>query len=282
MAVTFRPLTENIGAEVSGVDLSRPVSDADFDAIHAAWLEHTVLLFRGQGDVTPTQQVAFTRRFGALEMHTLPQFTLPEQPEVFVVSNVVEDNRAIGAGRSGRHWHSDSQFLPVPSAGSLLLAREVPSEEGDTLFANLVAVYDALSEATKRRIDGLKTLCSRIRAWPISYPDRPPLSEAQKRDLPDVIHPLVRTHPETGRRSLYIGGHVVWEIVGMKEEEGRALLDELRTFATRPEFVYCHRWQTGDAVLWDNRCTLHCATPFDEERHRRVMHRTTVVGARPI
>jgi alpha-ketoglutarate-dependent taurine dioxygenase len=281
MPLAFRPLARNIGAEVIGANLSGFLSDVDFEAIHEAWLENTVLLFRDQADLTPAQQVAFTRRFGELELHTLPQYTLPGQPEVFVVSNVVEGGRLIGASRSGRHWHSDSQFLTVPSAGSLLVAREVPPEEGDTLFANLVAAYEALPESTRQRIDGMKILCSRIRAWPISYPHRPPLTAAQKRDLPDVVHPLVRTHPETGRKSLYIGGNVVSEIVGMDVDEGRVLLDELREHATQPEFGYRHQWRVGDAVLWDNRCTLHCATPFDEERHRRVMHRTTVVGTRP-
>jgi len=280
MSIDVRPLAPKIGADVLGVDLAAPISDDDFERLYQAWLEHTILLFRGQR-MTPAQQVAFTRRFGELEHHTLPEYTLPEQPEVFVLSNVVEEGRPVGAQKSGRHWHSDSQFLEAPSKGSLLYARKVPPERGETLFANMYAAYEALPETTRRRIEGRRILVSRVKAWPISYPERPPLNEEQKAKLPDVVHPLVRTHPETGRRSLFIGGNVVWEILDMAFEEGRALLQELRAFATRPEFVYAHHWQVGDAILWDNRCTLHCATPFDETRYERLMHRTTIAGDVP-
>jgi alpha-ketoglutarate-dependent taurine dioxygenase len=282
MTVEFRDLTRVIGSEVIGADMTQPLSQDDFQAIRDRWLERTILLFRGQETAAPDDQIRWTRRFGELELHTLPQFTLPSHPEVFVVSNILEDGKPIGALRAGAHWHSDSQFLPVPSSGSLLLAREVPEEGGDTLFANLCAAYDDLPRKTKERIDGLKILVSRVKAWPISYPHRPPLSAEQKAKLPDIVHPLVRRHPDTGRKVLYIGGNVVWEIVGMGFEEGRRLLDELRAHATQPEYVYRHRWRVGDAILWDNRCTLHCATDYDEQRYRRLMHRTTLVGTAPV
>ena len=280
MSIEIRPLTPTIGAEIEGVDLSGPIPDEVFGTIYDAWLEHTILLFRGQR-LSPAQQVAATRRFGELEHHTLPQYTLPEQPEVFVISNIEEGGKPVGAQRSGRHWHSDSQFLEEPSKGSLLYALEVPDEGGETLFANMYAAYDTLPADIRERIDGARILVSRAKAWPISYPDRPPLTDEQKAKLPDVLQPLVRTHPETGRRSLVIGGNVVWEIVGMPFEEGRALLDELHAHATRPDLTYAHFWRPGDAGLWDNRCTLHSATPFDEQRYRRLMHRTTIAGDRP-
>jgi len=270
-----------MAAEVSGVDLSRDLLQNEVDTIRAAWLRHTVLVFPAQ-QLTPVRQAAFTRRLGALEHHTVREYTHPDVPEVFVISNIVKEGRHVGAPKSGRHWHSDSQFLAVPSAGSLLYGLQVPPEGGDTLFANMYAAYDALSDAMKRRIDDLETVCSRVKAWPVSYPGRPPLTDEQKAKLPDIVHPLVRMHPETGRKSLYIGGNVVWAVVGMPYEEGRALLDELRAHATEGRFTYRHRWRKGDAVIWDNRCTLHTATPFDEDRYDRLMHRTTMRGSIPV
>jgi len=282
MGIEFRPLTPTIGAEVRGIDLAGPISEADFQRLHEAWLRHTILLFRDQAHIGPADHIAFTRRFGALEMHTLPRFTHPEHPEIFVLSNAEKQGKPLGAPKSGRHWHSDSHFLKEPSGGSLLLAREVPPEGGDTLFANMYAAYEALPAETRRRIDHARVRVSRVKAWPISYPDRPPLTEEEKASLPDVTHPLVRIHPESSRPSLFIGGNVVWEILDMDFQEGRRLLDELRQHATQPEFVYRHRWKVGDAILWDNRCTMHCATGFDESRYIRLMHRTTLAGAAPI
>lgn len=281
MILSVRPLTEVMAAEVSGVNLSGDLSQDKVNAIREAWLRYTVLVFPGQR-LTPERQAAFTRRLGELEHHTVREYIHPDVPELFVISNIVKEGRNVGAPKSGRHWHSDSQFLAVPSAGSLLYGVQVPPEGGDTLFANMYAAYDALSDAMKRRIDGLRTVCSRVKAWPVSYPGRRPLTDEQKASLPDVVHPLVRTHPETGRKSLYIGGNVVWEIVGVPYEEGRALLDTLRAHATEDRFTYRHRWRKGDAVLWDNRCTLHTATPFDEERYDRLMHRTTMRGSIPV
>jgi len=280
MSLTIRPLTEVMAAEVTGVDLTGDLPQATVDRIRQAWLDHTVLVFRNQ-DLSPATQAAFTRRLGDLEHHTVSEYTHPEVPEVFIISNIKKDGKYVGAAKSGRHWHSDSQFLEIPSAGSLLYGLEVPPEGGDTLFASMYAAYDTLSDEMKARIADLRIVCSRVKAWPISYPNRPPLTEEQKARLPDVVHPLVRTHPETGRKSLYIGGNVVWEIVGMPYEEGRALLDELRRHATQDRFTYRHRWRKGDAVMWDNRCTLHSATPYDEERFDRLMHRTTMLGTAP-
>lgn len=282
MTIEIRPLTPTIGAEVKGIDLARPISDADFQSIHDAWLRHTILLFRGQAHISPADHIAFTRRFGILEMHTLPRFTHPDYPEIFVLSNAERAGKPVGAPKSGRHWHSDSHFLKEPSSGSFLLAREVPPEGGDTLFANMYAAYEALPAETKRIIDHARVRVSRVKAWPITYPDRPPLTEEEKAKLPDVVHPLVRVHPESGRPSLFIGGNVVWEILDMDFEEGRRLLDELRRHATQSEFVYRHQWKIGDAILWDNRCTMHCATTFDESRYVRLMHRTTLIGGVPM
>jgi taurine dioxygenase len=281
MSITFNPLSDrDFGVEVLDVDLARPLSAETFDELRALWLKYAIVVFRRQ-TMSPAEQIAFSKRLGELEEHTLNQFTMPDYPEIFVISNVVEGGRPVGAPKAGRHWHSDSHYTPKPSMGSLMLAREVPAEKGDTLFCDLRAAYDALPDATKARIRDLKVLVSRQKAYPVSYPERPPLTPEQRAKLPDVVHPLCRTHPETGRPLLYIGGNVVWEVVDMPLEEGRALIQELRDFATQERFVYGHHWEVGDAVLWDNRCTLHCATPFDESRYRRLMHRTTLKGDMP-
>jgi len=276
-----RNLADVIGAEILDVDLSIPLDDATFAAIKQAWLARNILLFRNQEALTPQAQIAFSRRFGELEYHTLPQYTHPDFPEIFVVSNVVVEGKNVGAPRSGRNWHSDAQYRKEPSAASFLVAKEVPPEKGDTMFANMYAAYDALSAAMKKQIEGRKVLISRINAYPISYPSRPPLTDEERARVPDVVHPLVRTHPETGRKALYVGGDVAWDIVGMPHDEGRALIKELRDFATQPRFVYSHHWRVGDGILWDNRCSMHCATPFDEDRYRRHMYRTTIRGTVP-
>ena len=281
MNLCVRPLSNALGAAVEGVDLSRPIDDVTVTQIRAAWLEHLILLFPGQQAMTPAQQVAFSRRLGRLEIHGLTRYALPGQPEVYVVSNVEEDGKPIGAARSGRSWHTDMSYIACPPAGSMLCAREVPMAEGDTLFANLYAAYDALSAALKGRIDGRTVLHSRVKPYPEWFPERLPLSAAEKAALPDVVHPLVRTHPESGRRCLYLGGRPAWEVLGLPLDEGRALIAELIDFATQARFVYRHRWSAGDVILWDNRCAMHLATTFDEENERRIMHRTTITGDRP-
>ena len=281
MNLRVRPLSNAIGAAVEGVDLSRPLDDATVTQIRAAWLQHLILLFPGQQTMTPAQQVAFSRRLGSLVIHGLTRYALPGQPEVYVVSNVEADGKPIGAARSGRSWHTDMSYIANAPAGSMLCAREVPTAEGDTLFANMYAAFDALPAAMKARMDGRSVLHSRVKPYPEWFPERPPLSAAEKAALPDVVHPLVRTHPESGRQCLYLGGRPAWEVLGLPLDEGRALIAELVDFATQARFVYRHRWAVGDVILWDNRCAMHLATPFDEDNERRIMHRTTITGDRP-
>ena len=170
-----------------------------------------------------------------------------------------------------------------PPNASFLFAKEVPPKKGETLFANMYAAYEALSDTMKRRIDGLKINHSRIRAYSIYHPERPPLTDEQQAQVPDVQHPLVRTHPETGRKALYVGGaQHGGTVVGMPLDKSADLIEELRAFATQPRFVYTHSWMPGDAILWDNRCTMHCATPFDEDKYRRIMYRTQIAGDIPV
>jgi taurine dioxygenase len=272
----IRPIQGRFGAEIIGLDLSRDLPDAEFRRIENAWFDHSFLVFRDLV-MTPEQHIALTRRFGALHIMTPLHFNLPEHPEVMVLSNVEADGKPLGLRRAGMGWHSDGEDKRIPNAGSMLYAHIVPPEGGDTLFADMHAAYDALPEGTKRQIEGRRARFSRIDMHHVHYPHLPPLTEAEKRSRPDVFHPLVRVHPRSGRRSLFVGR---WtrDVEGIEPDAGRALIESLLAHASDERFVYRHVWRVHDAVLWDNRCMLHCATPFDEERYQRLMHRTTLEG----
>jgi taurine dioxygenase len=275
-----RPISPVMGAEVGGVDLAR-LDDASFAAIRAAFNRHMLLRFPRQR-LAPAELVAFSRRFGELQIHVLDEYRHPHHPEIYLLSNV---DRATGR-TTGRHpdlgtlvWHSDLSFQRRPALATILYGLEVPKAGGDTLFADLCAAYDALPDATKRRIAALRGVhdldYSRVRAG------APPMSEKQRAEAPPVDHPLVRTHPETGRKGLYIGHHIA-RIDGLPPEESRALLAALMAHATAPRFVYANRWESGDVVMWDNRCTMHRATEYDAGAERRVIHRTVVKGDVPV
>jgi alpha-ketoglutarate-dependent taurine dioxygenase len=280
MTIEVIPLQGAFGAEIRGVDIAREVDVATFAAIAEAWRRHSILLFRGVR-MTPEQHIAFTRRFGALHIMEPLHFNLPGHPEVMVVSNIEEDGKALGLKRAGWGWHSDGEDKRVPNAGSFLYALEVPDGVGDTMFADTYGAFAALPETTRAKIMGKRARFSRIDLHHVHYPHLPALSEQQKRDRPDVWHPLARHHPRSGWTSLYVGRWAI-DIEGPDKHEGEALVEELKHFATRPEFVYRHRWRVGDAMLWDNRCTQHCATPFDDTTLRRHMHRTTLEGEVPV
>ena len=278
MAIEVRPLSEAMGAEIRGVDISKPIDHATFGQIHAAWLDHLILLFRDV-DWTPEEHIAFARRFGEPHIMDPMSTNLPGHPEIYVVSNVERDGKPLGIKRAGWGWHSDGEEKENPNKGSLIHALKIPPADGDTLFANMYLAWDRLPDETKAKIKDRRALRSRLRLHHVHYPHLP-LTDEIKARRPYVLHPMARTHPETGRTSLFVGRWAC-EIEGYGEEEGKALLRELNDWAVRPEFVYRHQWRVGDAILWDNRCTQHCATPFDDERHERHMHRTTIEGTRP-
>ena len=280
MTLKIRPLHESFGAEIMGVDIARELDDATMAEIGAAWHRHSILLFRGV-EMTPAQHVAFTRRLGPLHIMEPPEFNLPGYPEVLVVSNVVKDQVPIGIKRAGWGWHSDGEDKARPNAGSFLYALKLPPADGDTLYADTYAAFAALPEGIRRSITGRRACFSRARFHQVYYPDLPPLTEEQKRARPDVWHPIARRHPRSGWTSLYIG-RWAYKIEGMPDREAEKLIRYLQEFATRPEFVYRHRWRVGDALLWDNRCAQHCATPFDDARYERHMQRTTLEGEVPI
>jgi taurine dioxygenase len=276
-----------LGAEILGVDLSGDIDDAAFCEIVDLFHEHEVVFFRNQR-LTPEQHVAFSRRFGELERHVRQDCCRPGFPELFVVSNVIENGRPVGSQDAGLFWHSDLCYLQEPSRGSLFYAREVPLDAqgkpvGDTMFASGTAAYQALPEAEKRRLAGLKAVNSYAKGY---YRDRrsgprQPLTEEQKRRTPDVEHPVVRTHPYTGKKCLFVNEGYTASIAGMGAEEGDALLARLVEHSTRPEFVYRHQWRVGDFLIWDNCSTQHRAVMDYALPQRRLMERATLCGTAP-
>jgi taurine dioxygenase len=271
-----------LGAEVLGLDLSQPVSDEDFARLHRAHLDYHVLVFRDQ-HITPGQQVAFSRRWGPLQIHVLRQFQLASNPEVLVISNIRENGQPIGLGDAGHFWHSDLSYKETPSLGSMLHAQELPEEGGDTLFANQHTAWEQLPEHLKRAVAGLKAehsyLC-RYADLQKRNPWRPSLTQAQIDEVKPVVHPVVRTHPETGRKALFVSEHFTTRIVGLPDDESRALLDELFEHSTRPQHIYRHNWQAQDMVFWDNRSLMHLAAGCPEDQ-RRKLYRTTIEGDVP-
>jgi len=275
-----RPLPGALGAEVLGLDLSRPVSDEDFRRLHRAHLDHHVLVFRDQR-ITPAEQVAFSRRFGPLQIHVLKGFQLAGHPEILIVSNIKDDaGQPIGLGDAGHYWHSDLSYKEKPSLGSLLHAQELPAEGGDTLFANQHSAYDALPAALKAAIAPLRAEHSYLAKYEelrARSPWRPKLTQQQIDEVAPAVHPVVRTHPETGRKALFVSEHFTTRIVGIPEDESRALLDELFALSVQPEHVYRHVWQPHDMVFWDNRSVMHLAAGTPDHL-RRKLYRTTVEG----
>jgi taurine dioxygenase len=271
-----------LGAEILGLDLSRPVSPRQFQRIHKAHLDHHLLVFRDQR-ITPQQQVDFSRRFGPLQIHVLRNFQLPSHPEVLIISNIIEDGRPIGLGDAGHFWHSDLSYKEKPSLGSLLHAQELPAEGGDTLFANMHLAWDTLPAALRHAVQDARAEHSYLAQYDElrrRSPFRPALTQAQIDEVKPVTHPVVRTHPETGRKALFVSEHFTTRIVGVPEDESRALLAELFAHSVLPAHIYRHRWAPHDLVFWDNRSLMHLAggTP---DHLRRKLYRTTIEGDAP-
>ena len=271
-----------LGAEVIGLDLSLPLATSDLGRLHRAHLDHHVLVFRDQ-HITPAQQVDFSRHFGALQIHVLRNFQLPEQPEVLVISNIQQDGKPVGLGDAGHFWHSDLSYKETPSLGSMLHAQELPAEGGDTLFANQHAAWDALPDDLKREVEGLQAehwYLARYDELRQRNPYRPQLTQAQIDEVRPVSHPVVRTHPETGRRALFVSEHFTTRILGVSKQRSRELLDLLFDYGTRAEHVYRHQWQPHDMVFWDNRSLMHLAAGCPDHL-RRKLYRTTIEGDVP-
>lgn len=271
-----------LGAQVLGLDLAQPLSFGDFQRLHHAHLDHHVLVFRDQR-ITPQQQVDFSRRFGPLQIHVLRQFQLPTQAEVLIISNIVENGQPIGLGDAGHFWHSDLSYKEVPSLGSMLHAQELPDEGGDTVFANMHLAWESLPAALRHAARGARaehSYLSQYEELRRRNPWRPALTQAQIDEVKPVTHPVVRVHPETGRRALFVSEHFTTRIVGLPDDESRALLEELFAHSVRPEHLYVHRWQPHDLVFWDNRSLMHLATGCPPDQ-RRKLYRTTIEGDAP-
>lgn len=284
MAISVRPLAPALGAEVTGVDLTRPLSDGDFATIDDAFESHSVLVFPGQ-DLDDDAQIAFSRRFGELEKTHAHVANNHTNKPVSVISNLGPDGKLMRPDdprvqfRIGqRNWHSDSSFKRVPAKASLLHARVLPPDGGDTEFASLRAAYDALPEDGKKKLDGLVAIhhyANSRRGMDIKIS-----TDEEDKRFPPVPQAMIRVNPANGRKALFVGAHAS-HIRDMPEEDGRALLAELLAFATRRDFVYRHHWRVGDLVIYDNRAVLHRATPYAITDHPRILHRTTVAGEGP-
>ena len=295
MTVEVHPFEAGLGADISGVDIRQPLSTADRDAIRKAWLDNLVLRFRG-APMTDAQHMAFTRQFGELELNPAKliaqQYGVNTQtdgqkrdvpPEIAVISNIIEDGKAIGGlGDGEAFWHTDSSFVDVPPAASLLRSLECPppSAGGATSFLNCYSAYDTLPEATKKRIDRL----TMIHAATHSSGGRAHKGFETVEDVskvPGARQPMVRTHPETGKKSLFLGRRINAYVIGLPVEESEELLDELWSHMVQKKFTWTQEWRVGDLVWWDNRCAMHRRDAFDPAT-RRLMHRTQLKGTRPV
>lgn len=287
MGIEVTPLHPLFAAEVAGIDLAAGVDAAAVAAVRAAFEQHSVLVFHDQ-PLDDDAQEAFTARFGPLETTLSSRFrkgASKTRPTVSDLSNVDREGHVIPPDdprmvfmTGNRLWHTDSSFKPVPALASLLSAREVPPEGGETEFCTLRAAYEALDDDLKAELEELVAEHSIV--YSRSTIAGGMFKPEEAAELPPVRQRLVRTNPANGRKALYLGSHAS-HILGRPVEAGRALLRRLLRHATEPRFVYRHRWRRGDLVMWDNRAVLHRGRPFDAERHRRVMHRTTVAGAGP-
>jgi taurine dioxygenase len=281
------PQDAAIGAEIRGVDLSRPIDPQTFAKIEAAYDRHTVLIFRNQ-KLTPEQHIAFGALFGPLEIHVLKRYLLAEHPEILLVSNVLKpDGDFLGLPDAGQTWHTDTSYRTRPSRGSILYALEIPTDEsskplGDTLFAGTGPAYDALPAEMKRKLQGRKAIHRYAQRRRPEGSQRLKLTKAQLDETPDIAHPVVRTHPNTGRKALYVFEGECIGIEGMTEEEGHEIIAMLTQHCIQPQFIYCHKWQVGDVVMWDNAASLHLAIADYKLPERRLLHRVTVEGGVPV
>ncbi|CAM3811587.1 Alpha-ketoglutarate-dependent taurine dioxygenase [Pseudomonas reidholzensis] len=278
----IRPFSGAVGAEIIGLDLTQAVNREDFKRIHRAHLDHHVLVFRDQR-IRPEHQIAFSRRFGELQIHVLKQFLLQGHPEILIVSNIVEDGRNVGLGDAGKFWHSDLSYKELPSLGSMLHAQELPSEGGDTLFADMHKAWDAVPDALRTIVEGraaAHSYTARYAETKFEGNWRPTLTAEQLAQVQEVIHPVVRTHPENGRKALFVSEGFTTRIVGLPDDESRDVLQQLYALSVLEANIYRHPWQPHDMVFWDNRSLIHLAAGCPAHL-RRKLFRTTIQGDAP-
>jgi alpha-ketoglutarate-dependent 2,4-dichlorophenoxyacetate dioxygenase len=278
------PLSPVLGCEIAGITLAQAVSPALFAKVYEAFLDYELILFRDV-DLPPATQVAFARNFGEVQIHVLDQYHgFKQHPEIYMLSNKGPDGRPSGKhpDRGTLYWHTDGSWRERTGQATMMYSEELPppGKGGETQFADMAAGYDMLPADIKKKIEGRRA----IHNFAFSRKRRhgeDPLTAKQAAEVPPVAHPIVRTHPETGRKAIFLGDHAEY-IEGMPYDEGRALIEEINECATQPSNVYSHVWQPRECMVWDNRCTLHRATGFDEAQYIRVMRRCTIVGDRPM
>lgn len=275
-----RPLTPQLGAELA-IDLANGLDDETFRALYRAFLRFQVLLFPPQ-DLPPGAQVAFARRFGEVQVHVMNQYHADGYPELYRLSNLDERGRPTGQhpDKGTLAWHTDGSWQRVTGQATIIYGEVMPESGGETHFCDMYGAYERLDPAWKARIAGLRAVhnldFSRTRRH-----GEDPLTEEQRRAKPPVDHPVVRTHPETGRKCLFLGDHAEY-VVGMPYEEGRALIEELNALAVHSDLTYEHHWKTRELIVWDNRCVMHRATAYDALAQGRVIRRCTVLGEVPV
>ena len=274
MNIKVSPATPILGAEVTGVEHAEPLDDATFRAINDAFVAHSVICIPGQ-DLTPEQLVAFSARFGPLMVHVLKEALLDGHPEIYRLSNKKVDGKAQGRPNAGQYWHSDLTYEPVPSLGSVMYGLEVPAFGGDTLFASTAHAFETLSKPMQEFLEGLTAEHHFAHAFrggtnPAARAGDP-LGER-----PPVEHPVVRTHPESGRKCIFVNDGFTVRIKGVTAAESAALMAFLNAHMTRAEVVYRHHWRTGDVIIWDNRALVHRGVGDYDETKTRHMYRTTI------
>ena len=276
MSLTVTPISSALGAEIDGVDLTQPLSLEQRDAIEQALLQHQVIFFKNQV-ITPQQQARFAANFGDLHIHPIYP-NVPEQPEVLVLDTAVTDVR------DNAVWHTDVTFLPTPALGAVLSAKQLPAFGGDTLWASGIAAFEGLSKPLQVLLDGLTATHDFTKSFPLerfgSTPEDLARWEQTRKNNPPLSHPVVRTHPVSGRKSLFVNEGFTTKINELSEAESDAILRLLFAHATRPEYTIRWRWQENDVAFWDNRVTQHYAVD-DYRPNRRVMHRATILGDAP-
>ena len=276
MSLIITPLSAALGAQIDGVDLTRPLSPQQRDAIEQALLEHQVIFFKDQS-LTPQQQARFAANFGDLHIHPIYP-NVPEQPEVLVLDTAVTDVR------DNAVWHTDVTFLPTPAMGAVLSAKQLPAFGGDTLWASGIAAFEGLSRPLQVLLDGLTATHDFTKSFPLerfgSTPEDFLRWDQTRKNNPPLSHPVVRTHPVSGRKSLFVNEGFTTKINELSEAESEAILKLLFAHSTRPEYTIRWRWQENDVAFWDNRVTQHYAVD-DYRPNRRVMHRATILGDAP-
>jgi taurine dioxygenase len=277
----IKPLHASFGAEISGVTLADAVGEGMFDKIYEAFLDHQLILFRNV-DLPPATQVAFARRFGEVQVHVMNQYHgYKDHPEIYMLSNLDQEGRPNGKhpDKGTLYWHTDGSWRDRTGQATMMYSEIVPEAGGKTEFADMYAAYENLSPDWKARIEGKRAIhnldFSRTRRH-----GHDPMTAEQKAKVPPIPHPIVRTHPETGRKAIFLGDHAE-SIEGMDYAAGRQMIEELNQVITPRSSVYTHKWSPRECMVWDNRALLHRATGFDTARHKRVMRRCTINGDKP-